>query len=185
MKIYIVGFEGVEREILESIKMGVDEALGGEACNVQNEVLRLPGEAYDCLRGQYVSETLLEETFKYSLRVGRESGAKHIVLGVTNVDIYAPGMNFIFGEAQCPGRAAIISLFRLRPEFYGESSNKKLFLERAIKEAVHEIGHTLGLKHCKNRFCVMHFSLHIGMTDAKNRFFCEDCIKKIKYVSRR
>ncbi|MEM1521389.1 MAG: hypothetical protein QXK42_07610, partial [Candidatus Korarchaeum sp.] len=40
--------------------------------------------------------------------------------------------NFIFGEAQCPGKAAIISLFRLRPEFYGEEPNRQLFMERSI-----------------------------------------------------
>jgi archaemetzincin len=38
------------------------------------------------------------------------------------------------------GRAALISLFRLKPEFYGEPANEELFLERAVKEAVHELG---------------------------------------------
>ncbi|MEM2607580.1 MAG: archaemetzincin family Zn-dependent metalloprotease [Candidatus Bathyarchaeia archaeon] len=183
MKIYIIGFEGVGREALESIRIGVEEVIGRGACKVQNETLRLPVEAYNSLRRQYLSEPLLEEIYKCALKIRSESGIKCIVLGVTDVDIYAPGMNFIFGMAQCPGRAAIISLFRLRPEFYGESPDPNLFLERAVKEAIHEIGHALGLKHCKKQSCVMFFSLHIGITDRKSKFFCDDCMRKIRCVS--
>ena len=65
------------------------------------------------------------------------------VLGITNVDLYVPHLNFVFGEAECPGKAAIISLYRLEPEFYGQSPNTKLFAQHSVKEAVHEIGHTL------------------------------------------
>lgn len=182
MRIYIVGFGSISREILEFIRRGIDEVFGGGITRVLDETLNLPKEAYNSLRGQYLSEPLLEEVLRCAIRLGGGSGADLILLGVTNVDIYAPGMNFIFGEAQCPGIAAIISLFRLRPEFYGDKPDKNLFLERAIKEAVHEIGHALGLKHCKNELCVMHFSLHIGMTDRKSRFFCENCAKKIKHI---
>ena len=49
------------------------------------------------------------------------------VLGVTDVDIFASHLTFVFGEAQCPGRAALISTHRLRPEFYGEPSDPELF----------------------------------------------------------
>lgn len=179
MRVYIIGFEGVDRGILESIQRGIEEVLGEGACRVLDGMLRIPDEAYNRIRGQYASEPLLEVISEYVM----ESGGKDcILLGVTDVDIYAPGMNYIFGLAQCPGRAAVISLFRLRPEFYGEGPDRNLFLERAVKEAIHEIGHVLGLKHCKNQFCVMYFSLHIGMTDRKSNFFCEKCLRKIKHI---
>jgi predicted Zn-dependent protease len=49
------------------------------------------------------------------------------VLGIVDVDIFVLGLNFVFGEAARPGRAALISLWRLRPEFYGDPSDTELF----------------------------------------------------------
>jgi archaemetzincin len=74
-----------------------------------------------------------------------------------------------------PGAAALISLWRLKPEFYGEQPDFALYVLRALKEAVHELGHSLGLQHCPRSLCVMHFSNSIFDTDKKQSFFCDQC----------
>jgi archaemetzincin len=178
MEVCIIQIGNFERKILERISRGVEEAFPTCTCRILEDNLQLPEKAYNPIRGQYRSEPILKEILNYKLKIEGESQC--ILLGIVNVDIYAQGMNFIFGEAQCPGKAAIISLYRLRPEFYGEPPNEQLFIERSIKEAVHEIGHTCGLVHCPNPLCVMHFSLHIGMTDRKKPGFCERCLGKLK-----
>jgi archaemetzincin len=86
----------------------------------------------------------------------------------------------VFGEAECPGKAALISLWRLRPEYYGSSPKIELFVERGTKEALHELGHTLGLRHCSNPFCVMYFSNSIFETDRKQSLFCNKCFLKVE-----
>jgi archaemetzincin len=102
-------------------------------------------------------------------------GSDKRVLGVVDVDIFAPGLNFVFGEADIARRRAVISLKRLRKEFYGLPKNEDLFQERVLKEAVHELGHTYGFKHCSNPNCVMRFSNSLYDTDFKDWNFCPAC----------
>ena len=49
----------------------------------------------------------------------------------------------------------------------------------ALKEAVHELGHTLGLAHCPNAKCVMHFSNSLADTDRKGSVLCPVCQRRV------
>jgi archaemetzincin len=97
------------------------------------------------------------------------------VLGVVDVDLYATDLNFVFGEADPKEGVAVISLARLRQEFYDLPPNQALFQERTLKEAIHELGHTYGLGHCPDSTCVMHFSNSLEDTDKKSWRFCNKC----------
>lgn len=93
-----------------------------------------------------------------------EQNAK--VLAVTTFDLFAPRTNFVFGEAQISGPAAVISLYRLI------DTEREVYLARAAKEAIHEIGHTFGLDHCDAGNCVMNFSHNLEDTDKKPASLC-------------
>jgi archaemetzincin len=128
-------------------------------------------QAYNPGRKQYFSSKLLASLGK------AERGEK--VVGVADVDLYVPRLNFVFGEADIVSGTAIISLCRLRQEYYGLAPDEALFLVRATKEIVHELGHTFGLGHCPNNKCVMHFSNSLADTDLKEARFCNKCRPKI------
>jgi archaemetzincin len=121
----------------------------------------VPPEAYDARRQQYRAGTLLELA---------RSEAGDRVLAVTAVDLYADDLNFVFGLAESPGTVAVISLYRLRA-----GGDTRFLRERALKEAVHELGHTFGLPHCSDSRCVMHFSNCLEDTDQKGTSFCRRC----------
>lgn len=131
-------------------------------------------EALDTRRQQYHSTRLiaiLESQTKFH--------NYDKILGVTSLDLYNPAMDghgFVFGEARCPGISGIVSTARLQ----ATGSNQDSFESRVRKEAVHEIGHMEGLKHCPNACCVMHQSLSVAHTDFKTGEYCDECQRRLE-----
>ena len=159
----------INMEIVEFTRKMIELLLG--RCKIISQIEIDPG-AYDPQRRQYKAEKLLNQIDK----------SCPVTLGITEVDLYAPSLNFVFGQAELGGKRAIISTKRLKPEFYGFPHDEKLFRERIIKEAMHEIGHVLGLPHCPNPLCVMYFSNSIEDTDRKDWRYCPSCSSKLKIM---
>ena len=129
-----------------------------------------PEFAFHAERQQYHSTEILERLQSLA------SKNTWRLLGVTPVDLYIPILTFVFGEAQLDGRCAVVSAHRLRQEFYGLPPQEKLLQERLRKEAVHELGHTLGLHHCEYYRCGMSPSHSIERIDLKEPTFCSACL---------
>lgn len=98
-----------------------------------------------------------------------------VVLGLTDCDLFLPILTFVFGCAELAGNAAVVSVHRLDPRFYGEEPDPGLILERTEKEVLHELGHVLGLTHCRDRRCVMAGAHEVGMVDLEDPVFCANC----------
>jgi len=161
----------VDTTILFRVKEGLMKVFPETICSIVDEQLPLSERDFDKNRKQYRSNVILNTLQGYAAK--RKDCAR--VLGIVDADIFVPELNFVFGEAACPGKAALISLWRLKPEFYESPPNMELFAVRSVKEAVHEIGHTLGLRHCPRSSCVMHFSNSIFDTDKKQNLLCDQC----------
>jgi archaemetzincin len=146
--------------------------------SISIQIMSPPLNAYNARRRQYLSTVILN-----NLRSTYTSRNSRILL-VTDLDLYVPGLNFVFGQAESPGDYAIVSIYRLRPEFYEEGCDLELFTERLLKEAVHELGHTYGLRHCSNPRCVMRFSNSILEVDMKDHRFCSVCKTELLKLSR-
>ena len=160
----------VDPRVLEGLRQALDVFPGGAQVGPPAE---LPAKALNEKRGQHQASEII-----YSLNRSPHRGDR--VLGVVTVDLYSPGANFVFGQAAPGLQVAVISLARLRPEFYGQPPQPELLLERASREAVHEVGHLYSLGHCRDPRCVMAFSNTLEDTDRKGQAFCVRCQKKIK-----
>jgi archaemetzincin len=171
MRILIIPMGSVAPDILKAISSSLEKIFH---CHVETGSEKpIPQDSYDNRRKQYNSTTMLK-----ALRSIKQGNFGRM-LGVTDVDLYVPELNFVFGEADLLSGAAVISLTRLRQEFYGLPPDGKLFHERAIKEAIHELGHTYGLGHCQNPACIMYFSNSLVDTNGKGPGFCTNCSKTL------
>jgi archaemetzincin len=166
----------VQREVVDRVSALITERFPGrEGVRIPRE-LPAPIEAWSPARRQYRGEVVLEQLAP--LQAGAER-----VLGLADLDLFVPQLTFVFGLAR-PGGPAVVALARLRQEFWGAPGDKRLFLARASKESVHELGHTYGLSHCEEPACVMRFSNTLRETDQKSDQFGPAHLKQLLEVLR-
>jgi archaemetzincin len=137
-----------------------------------------PGFAFHGERQQYHSSEILGRMQGY-LNPGTWR-----LLGLTGVDLYIPILTFVFGEAQMGGPCALVSVHRLRQEFYGLPEDRDILFDRLLKEAVHEVGHTLDLTHCDDYHCAMAPSHAVEWIDLKDRTLCDGCRARVWETAR-
>jgi len=167
----VVAIGTVPAQILEWV-----ESVAAEWCPwpvLRLPALMLPEGSYDAKRGQYESVEIMKAVAR-----SRPSEAARII-GVTDVDLAIPMLTFVFGQAQLDGPVAVVSLCRLRQEFYGLPGEQGLLRERVVKEVLHELGHTFGLTHCGKPACAMSLATHIGLVDTKEERYCANCGEQI------
>ena len=172
----------VNRETLLQLKNDLEDHFNKYDFRVQidSRTLTLEPDEFNPMKGQYDGSLIMDRLIELV-----DLDGYFRTLGITEEDLFTEGLNFIFGLAMKPqgnlfkySGAALISVARLRESFYGKREDVSLFRTRALKEAMHELGHTFDLDHCRN-YCVMRFSNTLGETDAKPATYCESCHQKL------
>ena len=125
-------------------------------------------------RNQFDANLLLKELLSYA-----HLGADKVVF-LFREDLFADELAFVFGLAN--QQFCIVSTARLDPRYYGEKDMEKargLFKKRLLKEVVHELGHTMGLAHCRNKGCAMVHANSVSDVDLKGESLCSSCSKSL------
>ena len=125
---------------------------------------------YDRTRAQVDASCLIEQVPE------PEPGWSNLAL--TAADLFMPALTYVFGVSHLGGRRGIVSWFRLHPEEEGPDTRAR-FLRRITTEAVHELGHGMGLVHCVVPDCAMHRSLWPEGVDLKNPEYCPACLTSL------
>jgi archaemetzincin len=160
-RVLLVPLGEVTAAELSFARSGLAHELSARA--VLGHPLAVPEAAWSERREQLRAEVLL-----FALRRAREPG--ELALGLCGQDLYATGLDFVFGLASRRAGAAVVSVARLR-----DPSSATRTRARIETEAVHEAGHLLGLTHCKHAGCAMQFSNSIAQADRKGPGLCPSC----------
>jgi len=162
----------VEASHLEDLRAAIPRCLN-VACEILPAELD-PVPCYHVERQQYHTSEILERMKAFLPPEGWR------LLGVAEVDLYIPILKYVFGEAQMGGPCALVSFHRLRQEFYGLDSDDDLLRRRLLKEAIHELGHTLDLHHCQDYRCAMASSHAVEWIDLREATLCDSCLSRVK-----
>ena len=129
--------------------------------------IKFPQNTYYEPRNRYRADSII----KY-LRTKTPNNS--VTLALTNKDISVTKGKVadfgVMGLGYRPGNACVASSFRLNPK------NKN---EQFYKIAIHELGHTQGLKHCPDKTCFMRDAEGKNPTN-EEKDFCQNCKKVLR-----
>ncbi len=160
----------VDTDLLRGLKQSLTSLLG-VSCEISSRPLD-PEPSFHIERQQYHSSEMLQ-------RMQPLAGQRWRLLGITAADLYIPILKYVFGEAQMGGPCALVSYHRLRQEFYGLEADRDLLSARLLKECIHELGHTLDLRHCDNYRCAMASAHAVEWIDLREPRLCEVCFGQV------
>jgi archaemetzincin len=165
--ITVVPFGHIKEDVLKVVADGLQGILRLPVD--VGDPLDLPEDTYLAQRDQYNAMGIIKQ-----LETDHSYGSLK-VLGITRKDITTPILTYVFGFAYMDGKAAMISTCRLRLAPGGEPVSREHYLDRVVKVAIHEIGHTFNVPHCHRDRCVMRASNSIVELDDKLNYMCSYC----------
>ncbi|UKB86424.1 matrixin family metalloprotease [Chryseobacterium sp. MEBOG06] len=126
------------------------------------EVIDFPENTYYKERNRYRADSII----KFLSHKTKEG---FVTIGLTSKDISAARGKIkdfgIMGLGYTPGKACVASNFRLSKE----NSDEQFY-----KVAIHELGHTQGLRHCPEKTCFMRNAEGKNPTNVETDF-CKKC----------
>lgn len=158
MDVDIVPFQGVSEALINNLVLDLRRY---QIRARVRETDKLPADAFNPAKSKYIADQVL--TFI-------KASYHERVLGVISEDMYRYILEYIRGFADLPGRGAVISVYRLK-----SIRDEQLYRSHVCELALHELGHTFGLEHCKDENCVM----YQGVVRAQTPFrYCDVCKSK-------
>lgn len=135
--------------------------------------MKVPEESYNVIRGQNYASVISNKLERV------KANQREFIVGLLEEDIYLPDEAYIIGQSDTVSRTAVISLYRIRHEFYGLPENEKKIFSRLFKQTIFHISPLFELSSCRNPRCINYFSQKMFDIDSKGEKFCGICERKL------
>jgi archaemetzincin len=139
--------------------------------------MKLPEEADNVIRNQFYASIVLAKLERV------KANPRELILGICEEDIYLPDEPFILGHSDAVLGTSLVSLFRIRQEFYGLPEDEMKVYGRLFKQSVHHLAHLFNISSCRNPKCINYYSQDMFDIDNKSEKFCDICKRRL--VSKR
>jgi len=98
---------------------------------------------------------------------------------VTDLDLFTPTTEGVFGELDRAHGAALLSVRRLREAFYRRKADPAKQRSRLVKQILRAIGLLRGRGDCRDPGCAMSTAQVVADIDRKKERYCAPCWKHI------
>ncbi len=166
--IVLVPVGDADELLLQQERALIEEALKMPVL-VRSVNIRIPAASRD---KQWDAVELLD-AFRDAVRPYMQKNVRFI--GITNLDIYKKGTNFLFGWRD--GLYAIASYARFTAEFNNETPRRTRLISRLYRQCLASAGHILGLLRCDDPSCPRAYPESLSEQDAKTDHLCDVCAK--------
>jgi archaemetzincin len=155
------GFPATQSEVIYSMLKKVNPK------TIIRKAIPSPTAAFYPQRNRYRADSIINYLNHFA-------SADTVIIGLTDKDISVTKGNMndwgVMGLGFQPGNACVVSTFRL---------SKGKMNEQLCKLALHELGHTQGLPHCKIKTCIM-LDAEGGNHLDEETGFCQSCKSFLK-----
>jgi len=100
-------------------------------------------------------------------------------LFVTDVDLYRPQTDGVFGDIDTTAHVGLISVRRLREAFYKRKADPAKARARLVKLALYALGRARGLPDCRDAGCALAATTALTDIDTKPEKYCASCWRRL------
>lgn len=174
------------------------EAAAARIAKVVNRAVELrqpapvPKAGDDPVRGQHLAGPFLAELRGQLARlpivklVGPaaegftpQSAKPDAVLFVTDVDLFKPQTDGVFGDIDATAHVAVLSVRRLREAFYKRKVDPAKARARLVKMGLYALGRARGLPECRDSGCALFTTTALADVDLKPEKYCAACWRRL------
>jgi archaemetzincin len=170
-KIVVVPLGEVDFMLVNRLATGIGPIFGRSVDILKG--MKMPEEAYNVVRNQHYASVIMNKLERV------KANAKELALGVCEEDIYLPDEPFVVGHSDIISGTAIVSLFRIRQEFYGLPEDESKVYIRLFKQAIYQLAQLFEMPSCRNPRCINYFSQNMIDIDNKGEKFCDICKRQL------